>query len=85
MLASICPSLIPKQAIARVLFQARKLILMHWKAADPPTLKEWINQMGIPCFWKGISSNTGDAKQIQQTMGPLAGYPRAFPSRLGYG
>lgn len=35
-----------KQAIARALFQARKLILRRWKVIEPPTLKEWIAQMG---------------------------------------
>lgn len=35
-----------RQAIARALFQARKLILRHWKSTDPPTVQEWITQMG---------------------------------------
>lgn len=34
-----------RQAAARALFQARKLILRHWKATEPPVLKEWIAQM----------------------------------------
>lgn len=33
---------IPKQAIARALFEARELILRYWKSADPPFKKEWI-------------------------------------------
>lgn len=36
----------PKQAITRALFQARKLILRGWKVTEPPTLKEWVTQMG---------------------------------------
>lgn len=36
----------PKQAIARAFFQVGKHILRHWKAVEPPTLKEWISQMG---------------------------------------
>lgn len=32
----------PKQSIARALFQAHKLILRHWKATEPPALREWI-------------------------------------------
>lgn len=34
-----------RQAVARALFQACKLILRHWKATEPPVLKEWIAQM----------------------------------------
>lgn len=37
----------PKQAITRALFGARKLILSHWKATEPPTLKEWVTQMRV--------------------------------------
>ena len=36
----------PRQAIGRALFQARKLILHHWKASEPPKISEWITQMG---------------------------------------
>lgn len=36
----------PKQAIAQALFQAHKLIPRGWKVTEPPTLKEWITQMG---------------------------------------
>lgn len=50
----------PKQAIARALFQACKLILRHWKAADPPTVKEWITQMGGHS-WRSKSFNIRDA------------------------
>lgn len=37
----------PKQAITRALFQTRKLIFRHWKATEPPTLNEWVTQMGV--------------------------------------
>ena len=36
----------PKRAVGRALFQARKLILRHWKDVEPPRLGEWIAQMG---------------------------------------
>lgn len=37
---------VTKQAIARAPFEARKLILRHWKSTDPPSWKEWVAQMG---------------------------------------
>lgn len=36
---------ISREAIYRVLFQACKLILQHWKSADPLTPTEWIRHM----------------------------------------
>lgn len=42
----------PKQAIPRALFQARILILRGCKATEPPTVKEWINQMGVTLHLK---------------------------------
>ena len=35
-----------KVAVIRSLFLARKLIMSHWIAEEPPSLKEWINIMG---------------------------------------
>lgn len=37
---------VTKQAIARALFQARKIILRHWKSIEPPSWKEWVVIMG---------------------------------------
>ena len=36
-----------REAIHRVLFQARKLIMVRWRAEAPPTLAEWINNIGM--------------------------------------
>lgn len=35
-----------REAIHRVLFQARKLIMVHWKSEDPPTIGEWVKNIG---------------------------------------
>ncbi|XP_040184732.1 uncharacterized protein LOC120917483 [Rana temporaria] len=35
-----------REAVQRALFQARKLIMIHWKSETPPTLREWIDRMG---------------------------------------
>lgn len=35
-----------REAIQRVLFQARKLIMVHWKSENPPTVREWIHNIG---------------------------------------
>lgn len=32
--------------ITSALFQARKLILRHWKSEEPPAVREWVKQMG---------------------------------------
>lgn len=62
----------PKQAIARALFQARKLILRHWKSTEPPTVKEWIQQMG---------STLRLEKHIYHHVGSMVGYSRPGPGR----
>lgn len=35
-----------REAIHRVLFQARKLIMVHWKSEDPPSIRERIHNIG---------------------------------------
>lgn len=43
---------VTNKAIARALFQARKLILRRWKSTDPPSTKEWI---GVALHVKEVS------------------------------
>lgn len=34
------------EAIIRILFQARKWIMVHWKSKDPPMVGEWVKNAG---------------------------------------
>lgn len=34
-----------REAVHRVLFQARKLIMTYWKSEKPPTIKEWTDNI----------------------------------------
>lgn len=52
---------IHKQAIGRVLFQARRLIFRHWKATECTTLREWMNQIGDTLRLEKYIFNTGVA------------------------
>lgn len=45
-LDEVIPEEQTKVAVSRALFQARKLILMAWKSAVPPSVKMWITHMG---------------------------------------
>lgn len=69
-------------AIARVLFQARKLILRHWKSTDNPTVKEWLTQMGDTIR---LEKCIYQHNKIRKNVGIMASSPWFSPCRPDYG
>lgn len=58
-------------AITRALFQARLLILGHWKSTNLPTVKEWLAQMGNTIrLEKYIYQHRGSAKKFEKIWVP---------------
>lgn len=65
-----------KQAVNRTLFQARMLILRHWKSEDPPTKQEWITQMGNTIrLEKIIFQHRGTSKKFEKLWAQWLGVP----------
>lgn len=74
---------IPKQAISRALFQARKLILRHWRGTEPPTLQEWITQMGDTLMLeKYIFQHRGRPEKFNTLWSPWLDTPALSPVEL---
>ena len=72
-----------RQAILRALFQARRLILRHWKAVDPPTLKEWITQMGDTIrMERYVYQHRGCSRKFEQVWAPWLDSPGLSPVDL---
>lgn len=72
-----------KQAIARALFQARKLILRHWKAVVPPALREWLAQMGDTLrLEKYIYQHRGRPQKFDKLWSPWLDTPGISPIDL---
>ena len=72
-------------AIARALFQARKLILRHWKSTEPlpPTMREWLNQMGDTIrLEKSIYQHRGSVKKFNKFWAPWLDVPGLAPVDL---
>lgn len=73
-----------REAAARALFQARRVILWHWKSADPPSNKEWVKRMGENLrLEKYIYQHKGRSHKFDNLWGSLAGYPRIEPAQTG--
>lgn len=73
----------PKQAIARALFQARRLILWHWKAVDPLTVTEWMAQMGDTLqLEKFIFQHRGTFSKFDKLWVPWLDTPSLSPKDL---
>lgn len=76
---------IPKQAIAIALFQARKMILRHWKSMEHPTLQEWITQMRVTIrLQKLICQNRGKSSKFDKLWAPWLDIPGLAPVDLVY-
>lgn len=72
-----------EKAIARALFQARQLILRHWKGSDTPTLQEWTTQMAdtLP-LEKYIFQHQGRPGKFEAIWSPWLDTPGLCPVDL---
>lgn len=74
-----------RQAIRRALFQARLLILRHWRSTCPPTVQEWITQMGATIrMEKIIYQHRGATQKYEKLWAPWLDTPGLAPIDLIY-
>ena len=70
-------------AFARALFQARKLILIHWKSREEPLLKTWVQHMGKTLLMeKFIYQHRGNAGKFLKLWDPWLAIPGLSPLEL---
>lgn len=56
-----------REATLRALFQARKVIIIHWKSKDPPTVMEWVKSIGeLLRMEKRIYQHRGNAYKFER-------------------
>lgn len=72
-----------REAAERALFQAQRLILMHWISPDPPTVKKWLEQMGTMFqFEKSIFQHRGSPFKFEKVWGIWLSTPDLAPTDL---
>ena len=70
-------------AFARALFQARKLILIHWKSREPPSVKVWVQHVGKTLLMeKYIYQHRGNAGKFFRLWDPWLATPGLSPVEL---
>lgn len=72
-----------REAIHRVLFQARKLIMVHWRSEDPPSIREWIHNIEeLLCMEKLIYQHRGSTWKYERLWAPWLATPGLGPVDL---
>ena len=72
-----------REAIHRVLFQARKLIMVHWRAEAPPTRAEWITNIGTMLrMEKLVYQHRGNAHKFERLWAKWLDVPGLAPVDL---
>ena len=72
-----------REAVQRALFQARKLIMVHWKSETPPTLREWTDKMGeMMRMEKLIYQHRGSNRKYENLWAPWLDTPGLSPVDL---
>ena len=70
-------------AFARALFQARKLILIHWKSREHPSVRTWVQHVGKTLLMeKYIYQHRGNAGKFLKLWDPWLATPGLSPLEL---
>ena len=74
---------VTRVAFTRALFQARKLILLHWKSREAPSLKTWVQHVGRTLLMeKYIYQHRGNAGKFLKLWDPWLAVPGLSPLEL---
>lgn len=72
-----------RESVSRSLFQACKIVLLHWKSTSPPSLTEWVEHMGItPRFEWVIYQHRGYSAKFDGVWGGWLDIPGLTPIDL---